>query len=108
MHTKGWDYFSPDSNTVQEKRCRVCNEKMDVQRNVVGKRSMYGLPVPHDCFTCPNSNEKWHMQALHLLQLAESTPSGFLARQLTQEASLVIQLRRVTKEEGVLPDGEQK
>lgn len=101
-YRKGWDCFSAVPGEFEELSCRVCGEKLDVRRNVEGPTSsveaMAGRKHLHDSFTCKNSNEKWHRQALSLFKLAEDTPSAILANQLTNEALEIIRTKQHTKE----------
>jgi len=98
---KGWDAFQPDPSTEKEMFCRVCGTKLDVIRDVLGPRSsigaMFGHKSRHDSFCCPNAGDKWHDQALALLEMAYKTPSKVFEEMLLKEAEAIIQSREATK-----------
>jgi len=59
--------------------CRVCGAGMDAARGLTGPtgfaEAMARRGHLHDRFTCPNSGEPWHREALALRQAMEDTPS---------------------------------
>lgn len=57
---KGISSLYVDPDTVDEAFCRACDAKMNVRRNVMTKRSMYGKAHLTDAFTCPNVGRTGH------------------------------------------------
>jgi len=98
MYRSGWDVFAADCGSEEEKYCRVCNQKMKVERNAYGKTSMFGSPKYHDQFTCNDSDEKWHRQALALRLGIEKTPSKRISELLEKDLEEVLDLKQSTKE----------
>jgi hypothetical protein len=70
MRHKGYNSFSYPPDLVEEKGCEVCGCICDVNRGVVGPTSFAGAmakcKTPHDSFTCPYSDEEWHISALSM------------------------------------------
>ena len=102
MGYKGWDGFQTAPGEQEKGFCCVCGQELDVSRNVMGPTSsveaMAGHKHLHDSFTCKNSGEKWHMQALAILQKAEETPSKIIEDQLKLEAAEIISKKEATKD----------
>ena len=61
---KGISCLHVDPGTVDEAYCRACDAKMDVERNVMTKRSMYGKKHLSDSFHCPNVGKEGHYAKL--------------------------------------------
>lgn len=61
---KGISCLHVDPGTVDEAYCRACDAKMDVERNVMTKRSMYGKKHLSDSFHCPNVGKEGHFAKL--------------------------------------------
>ena len=61
---KGISCLHVDPGTVDEAYCRACGAKMDVKRNVMTKRSMYGKEHLSDSFHCPNVGKRGHFAKL--------------------------------------------
>lgn len=51
-----------------------------------------------DQFTCKNSGEPWHRQAVELVRFINSTPSAALAEIVEAEIAQIIRDRSPTKE----------
>jgi hypothetical protein len=104
VYHAGWDAFSPDPGTTDVMYCRVCDEKMDVERNVNGPtgmaESMAGRKHLHDSFRCPNVGQKWHNQVLKLKQEARSTASASVENLIHQEIEQILKTRQHTKDVG--------
>jgi hypothetical protein len=75
----GWDLFTPPPGEAERMDCRVCGAGMDAARGLTGPtgfaEAMARRGHLHDRFTCPNSGEPWHREALALRQAMEDTPS---------------------------------
>ena len=61
---RGISCLHVDPGTVDEAYCRACDAKMDVERNVMTKRSMYGKKHLSDSFHCPNVGKEGHFAKL--------------------------------------------
>jgi len=61
---KGISCLHVDPGTVDEAYCRACGAKMDVKRNVMTQRSMYGKKHLSDSFHCPNVGKRGHFAKL--------------------------------------------
>ena len=61
---RGISCLHADPGTVDEAYCRACDAKMDVERNVMTKRSMYGKEHLSDSFHCPNVGKEGHFAKL--------------------------------------------
>lgn len=86
----GIDYFTPEAGTVEEAYCLACKTAMNVQRNVVRSHGRFGhsLPEPHrkeDIFTCPLSDESWHLQITALMREQRQTVSKKLKALFQEE-----------------------
>lgn len=101
MLVRGWNYFLTGLNEFQELKCKVCNEAMNVERNIEGANgwasAMAGRTKDHDEFSCPNSDEKWHEQALEIKELINRTPSAFFSTMLEEEVNLILRTKCATK-----------
>ncbi len=95
MTAKGYDLFYFEPGQREEKKCHVCQEKMDVQKNV----EIYIAAVKYfkDAFTCPNTGENWHYQAYLLQQLIKETPSATITRLFREEVKKIVREKKATK-----------
>ena len=100
MATKGYDVFFPDPDTVEEMKCKVCGTTCDVKRGVEGPTSfagaMSGSKRKHDRFSCPYDGERWHSQALHIVQEIEASYSPSVRAILQKDLQEVIEKKTVT------------
>lgn len=98
----GIDSFFEPPNTVDSHTCRACGATCRVERGRVGPTSWAGAlgdaQTPHDYFSCPNSDEKWHEQAVKLFQAIEATPGERVAELLRQD------LFDLLSKHGCIPD----
>jgi hypothetical protein len=96
----GWDHFTPEPGKQKEMFCRVCKEKMDVQRNVNGPtgwaEAMGKGKHAHDTFSCPFAQEDWHNQVRVLLERIQKETSRTIAKMLKKEAKQVLETRKTT------------
>lgn len=108
----GWDLFTPSPGEVERMNCCVCGAGMDVERGLTGPthfaEAMAQRGHKHDRFTCPNSGEPWHRDALKLREAMKDTPSkrvrGLISEDLDELlAAHASRLYRVKCAEG--PDG---
>ena len=109
---RGWDHCITRPGEAENMACPVCNEVMDVERDIPGIPGyitfIAGMASDHDLFLCRFRQEAWHQQALKLLKLAEASPSVKLQQMLEEEARSILKDRKSTKEswsEGVPPTG---
>lgn len=91
------DSATPKPGKFDLLACGVCDEFMNVRRNVskpiaYGKRSIW---VDH--FKCPNIDKDWHFQAKMIQEAARKTPSAIIEQALLQEAMDIINNRCPTK-----------
>lgn len=97
----GWDHFTPDPGKQKEMFCRVCKEKMDVERNVNGPtswaESMGKGKHAHDVFSCQFAQEDWHNQARVLKQRIKDETSQTIAKMLKKEVKHILKARKTTK-----------
>lgn len=95
-------YFACSEDKIAELHCSVCDEKMDVKRNVDGPTSSAEAMAKgshlHDVFLCPFRNEMWHRQICKLTEEAVKCPSKRLADIMIAEADGVLKSRQATKE----------
>lgn len=76
----GWDYFTPDPGEWESYRCRACGTELLVERDVTGKRSMFGSSdAKFDRFHCRHSQEEWHTHVIKLHEAIEAMPSVSVA-----------------------------
>lgn len=96
----GWDCFNTPVGQRQSMTCRVCEQTMQVGRNINGPRtsieSLAGQKFPHDEFRCADSGQTWHQQALALRLLMENTPSKTIEDILKTEAKPIQQQKSCT------------
>lgn len=102
-HCPDEDSFTPDPGIyADDLPCGICGDRMDVTRNVMGPRSwagaMSGAKTPHDCYSCPNTEERWHIQARLLKRMMTDTPSPSLAAMFEKDLCDVIKRRVKSKE----------
>jgi hypothetical protein len=55
----------------------------------------------HDKFSCPNSEQRWHHQALALVRQIDETPSKRLAELMRQDWVDILKEHNCTQPEGV-------
>lgn len=91
-------YF-PDPGTVKEAHCGICNEKMDVKRNVYGPTqwamAVSGRKRMHDSFMCPNYNKTWHKRVVDLKTEKYQTTSRKLRRLINEEIREILKTREL-------------
>ena len=84
MAYKGYDFFTTLPDSKEEMECKVCGCVCHVRRKVSGPMSfggaIAGKNTLHDEFSCPNSDENWHKQALKLYQDIEKCNSPSLKK----------------------------
>lgn len=95
--------FTPNAGKVEGLvNCGVCGQRMDVKINVVGPTSMVesmaGSKHRHDRFTCPDRDEKWHMQVVALRREQRKSASTMIGALLQQEIDMVLETKEPTKE----------
>jgi hypothetical protein len=99
---KGWDILITEPGEHESMTCPVCNQEMEVKRNVNGPTSWAGAIMRtehlHDTFTCKSAGKKWHKQVRHLREAIISTPSGKLASIFQEEINEILHSKRATKE----------
>ena len=100
---KGYDVkFLPVGTTAKGPLfCPVCEEQYDVDEDYYGPCSWAGamgkVKTHKEKFTCPNAEEKWHLQAKELLKLEEKTPSAWLAAEFKDEREKIVKDKKCTK-----------
>lgn len=91
---KGYDYFTPSPNSVDEILCKVCGEICDVERNVSAPTSwaaaMAEVDTIHDSFRCPYGEEEWHTRARKLVQCIESCDSVSIKKIMNDDLNKTI------------------
>ena len=99
---KGWDILITEPGKHESMTCPVCNQDMEVKRNVKGPTSWAGAMMRtehvHDTFTCKSAGKKWHKQVRELRIVMSSTPSGKLAAIYQEEINEILFSKRATKE----------
>lgn len=99
---KGWDIVITEPGERESMTCPVCNEEMEVKRNVTGPTSWAGAIMRkehlHDTFTCNNAGKKWHKQVRKLREEILATPSAKLAEIFQGEIEQILVRKRCTKE----------
>jgi hypothetical protein len=99
---RGWDHVITDPGEAENIVCPVCDEIMDVERNISGIPGyitfLAGMASDHDLFLCRFRGEAWHQQALKLLNMAKATPSVKLQQMLEEEARAILRIKKSTKE----------
>ncbi|GEM_PF-943392 len=109
-YERGWDIFMTKPGACDTMRCRVCGEKMEVERDVFGPTSYaeslgkmrqrldptYRVGHLHDAFICKNSGQTWHSQALELRKEQAATHSTRLTAMLEEEIRQILTTRRPT------------
>ncbi len=94
MAHRGYELFMPSPDAVSEMKCKVCGSICDVKRGVYGPTSWAGAMAKkgrlHDLFTCPNSKEEWHIQALNLLQEMEKSFSPSLKEIMQNDLDYIV------------------
>lgn len=106
MHIpKNKGVYYPDPGIFKDLKCGICNEKMDVKRNQETYSSWDGMSNngkkrKNDYFLCFNIHEKWHLQAILLLNGSQTFGGGVgeLSRMLTRMAKEIIDKKMTTKE----------
>jgi len=97
-HNNDGVYF-PDPGTVKKARCGICNEKMDVKRNVYGptQRAMAvsGSKRMHDFFKCPNYDKPWHKRAADLKAEKYQTTSRKVRQLISEEIREILKTREL-------------
>src|ERR1019366_800343 len=75
----GWDSFTPAPGMQDKMSCRVCDEDMEVERNINGPTGMAEAMGKgkhlHDHFSCKHANQDWHSQILALKKEQQETAS---------------------------------
>ena len=98
----GWDIIIADPGTCESKTCPVCNQEMEVERNVKGPTSWAGAMMQrehlHDSFVCKSAGKKWHKQVRKLREEIIATPSAKLATIYKEEIDEILAKKRATKE----------
>jgi hypothetical protein len=98
----GWDHLITGPGEGESMVCPVCNEIMDVERNISGIPGyitfLAGMASDHHLFLCRSRREAWHQQALDLLKMAKASPSVKLQQMLEEEARAIVKGRKLTKE----------
>lgn len=99
---RGWDHCLTDPGQAENMVCPVCNEVMDVERDIPGIPGyitfVAGMASDHDLFLCRLRQEAWHQQALKLLKMAKASPSVKLQQMLEDEARAILKDKKPTKE----------
>ena len=91
------DSATPKPGKFDLLACGVCDEFMDVKRNV-SKPIGYGKSsIRVDHFKCPNIDKDWHFQAKMIQKAARETPSQIIEQALLREAEDIIANRCATK-----------
>ncbi len=95
--------FTPDSSSnIKEAFCGICNDKMSVERGIMGATSfMEGMSRSkhlHDRFECPNLDEKWHIQVKAIRKKMNDTPSKAIEDLMAKEVEGILKTRKPTKE----------
>ncbi len=91
------DSATPKPGKFDLLSCGVCDEFMNVRRNVPKPVGYGKSSIQVDHFTCPNIDEDWHFQAKMIQEAARKTPSAIIERALLQEAMDIIDNRCFTK-----------
>ena len=103
----GWDTILPDPGEVESWDCQVCGDTCDVRRGVVGRRSSISPhESPHDSFTCPNSGEPWHDQALKIAQAIHDMPAPSI--RALMEGDLAKVVRERAEDDGRLAEDDSR
>ena len=99
---KGWDIIFSEPGKHKSMTCPVCNEEMEVKRDVKGPTSWAGAVMKtehvHDAFTCKHAGKKWHKQVRKLREAILATPSAKLAEIYQSEIEQILVRKRATKE----------
>lgn len=91
--------YTPDAGTVEGPvLCGVCGTQMDEKRACNGPRTFFEAmgksKSNYDSFTCPVSEENWHVQAVKLNKAAGDTCSATLKKIYEEEAAEVVKTRK--------------
>ena len=74
---------------ISEMKCKVCGTVCDVERNCKGIKSVFagmaGMFEDHDRYTCPRSDDEWHVRARELMEEIARTPSKRLSQIMQDE-----------------------
>lgn len=101
MHHQGVNCFETRPGTVENANCKACGCLMEVERNLpaIGgfAAAMGGSNRIRDRFTCPNSNNKWHHQAVSLVLEQSKTKSAKLTALLQEEINEILATKTPTK-----------
>jgi hypothetical protein len=98
MPTKGYDIFFTDPGAASDVTCKVCGAICTVSRNTVGPTSfaaaMGKQKVLHDVFTCPDTQQPWHVEALRLAEAVDSAPSPRVAELIRRDLADLLRAHR--------------
>jgi len=99
-YSAGWDHFTPAPGDKESMECRICATEMTVRRNVNGPtgyvEAISRKEHLHDSFSCPNSDEAWHNQALAIMQWMQMTPSLSVKKILEDELAIILETKTPT------------
>lgn len=94
MGTKGYDSFFTKPFEKPGMTCRVCGSQCDSRRSVRGPTSfgeaMSGVRTLHDSYSCPHSEEPWHMRALELAMAIHDSPSPSLQEVMKKDLQQLV------------------
>ena len=102
----GWDCFFSEPGEYDKMYCHVCNEEMEIKRDVMGATGWAeAISVHHgskghlhDSFWCKCANENWHNQARILKNRIQKESSQTVAKMLEEEVEKILTTRKITKE----------
>ena len=99
MSYKGYDFFTALPDTVDEMVCKVCGEVCDVERSVSGPMSFGGAMMNkktiHDSFSCSDSDEDWHEQALEIFRDIQGCHSPSLKKIMEKDWNTIVEKKKV-------------
>lgn len=102
VYQAGTDYFTPPPDLVKVAFCGICNEEMEVKRNVNGPtgwaESVGGMKHLHDTFSCKHRTEDWHCQVRNLKSRITKETSKKITDMLTEEMNEVLKSKKPTKD----------
>ena len=93
----GW--LAPDPGTCKSLKCGICDDEMNVKRNVLGPTSFVGalggIKRLHDSFTCPNLEVDWHKKIVDLYREVRNTNSVTIKKIIREEIKNIRKTRKL-------------
>lgn len=97
---KNSSIFFTEPDTVDEMRCKICEAVCKVGRRIYGPtsfgESMAHKSHTHDRFECPHNSEKWHEQAIELVEAIKNSPSASIRAIMQRELDEILHTKKAT------------